>query len=58
MTSRIGWTFNGKHFAETRTTRLSSPRIMFFIDGKPVPEREWRAEMVKARKAEAAAQAA
>lgn len=53
MTMRTGWTFNGKHFAETRTTRMGAPRFMFFIDGKPTPHAAWRAEMAVARAADA-----
>ena len=53
MASRSGWTFNGKHFAETATCRMSRRRVMYFIDGKPTPEREWRGAMNEARKADA-----
>ena len=56
MASRAGWTFNGKHFAETVTARMGARRAMYFIDGKPTPEREWRLEMKKARDAEAVQQ--
>lgn len=56
MAMRTGWTFNGKHFTETRTCRMGMHRIMFFIDGKPASEREWRLAMKVARDAEAVAQ--
>lgn len=58
MAMRTGWTFNGKHFAETRTCRMGMRRVMFFVDGKPTAEREWRLAMREAKAAEESAQKA
>lgn len=52
MASRAGWTFDGKHFAETITARMGLRRAMYFIDGKPATYAEWLAALRVARAAE------
>ena len=46
MSTRAGWTFAGKHFAETYTERGGK---RYFIDGKPTRLPVWRAELHAAR---------
>lgn len=54
MTTRSGWTINGKHFQETWTTRLGSPRLCCFIDGKQVSRDLYKRERALAKAAEEA----
>lgn len=49
MSSRRGWTVDGKHFAETRTERGGQ---RYFIDGKPTKFADFGVAMANARKAE------
>jgi hypothetical protein len=48
MSSRAGWTYNGKHFTETCTERGG---LRYFIDGKPTAKRVWQAELRAAKAA-------
>ena len=43
-----GWTYNGRHFAETHTERGGS---RYFIDGKPTAKTVWLAEIAAAKAA-------
>lgn len=54
MTTRTDARIAGKHFRQTLTTRLRSPRAMHFIDGRPVPAATFAAEIARARAIEAA----
>jgi hypothetical protein len=43
---RSGWTYNGKHFAETQTERGG---LRYFIDGKPTTRQAWLVELNAAK---------
>ncbi len=49
MTARSGWTYDGKHFTETRAVNGG---LRYFIDGKPVSRLVFVGEMAEARKSE------
>jgi hypothetical protein len=49
MSMRSGWTYNGKHFAETNTERGGR---RYFIDGKLTARVKWIAELVAAKAAD------
>ncbi len=49
MSMRAGWTYDGKHFAETSTERGG---LRYFIDGKPVTKLVWLGEMRAAKSAD------
>jgi hypothetical protein len=54
MTTRTFATIACRHFRQTLTTRLRSPRAMHFIDGRPVPAATFAAEIARARGIDAA----
>jgi hypothetical protein len=54
MTMRAGWTFDGKHFCETWTTRRGAPCLMYFVDGKVTARKVFLQIMAEAKAAEAA----
>jgi hypothetical protein len=54
MTTRAGWTYNGKHFAETWFTQGRSPVLRCSIDGKPVARKIWKALLAEAKAADEA----
>ena len=49
MSSRAGWTYNGKHFCETHTERGG---LRYFIDGKRTPKANFFAELAAAKAAD------
>ena len=48
MSSRAGWSCNGKHFCETDTERGGR---RYFIDGKPTPKVKFFTELAEAKAA-------
>lgn len=49
MTTRSGFTRGGVHFRQTLTTRMGSPRLCCFVDGKPVSAAAFQAALAAAR---------
>lgn len=50
MTTRSGWTVNGKHFTVCLSTRMGCPIQTYHIDGKRTAFREWSLAFAEAKK--------